>query len=104
MNRGQIYKVLTKICSGIGWIGAKIKFWAEFKEWEYWNDQQVKIIDIPEDVKVFLYYNRKGEYLRINVNYWPMKDGHYDWNRENVFDIDLSKEKIQRLATKTEEK
>jgi len=95
---GKFYKVLTKICGGIGWIGEKVKFWAEFKEWEYWNDKQCKIIDLPEDVKVFFYYNRKGDYLELDVNYWPMKDGHYDNHRKSVVYLDLTKEKIQKLA------
>ena len=98
--RGKIYKYLRKFCSIFGVLGAKIQSWAEFKEWKYWNDQQLKIIEIPDDIHVFLYYNRKGDFLRINVNYWPMIDGSYDWNRPHVFDLDLTKEKIQLIATK----
>jgi len=76
--RAKFYKVLTKLCSAIGWVGEKIKFWAEFKEWEYWNDKKCKIIDMPNDVKVFLWYNRRGEYLEIHVDRWPLVEGRYE--------------------------
>ena len=75
--RGKLYMVLTKICGGLGWLGQKIKFWAEFKEWNYWHETQCKIIDMPNDLKVFLHYNRIGESLRINVEHCPVVDGRY---------------------------
>lgn len=102
--RAKFYKALTKLCSLFGSIGAKIQSWAEFKEWMYWNDEQCQIIDLPEDVKVFLYYNRKGDNLKISVNYWPMVDGRYDWdNRPEVMRQEFTREQIHQLATTQEE-
>ncbi len=101
--RAKFYKALTQACSLFGSIGVKIQSWAEFKEWKYWQLEQTKIVDIPNDVKVFLSYNRKGEYLKISVNYWPMVDGKYDWNRPGVFDLNLTREKIHLLAPKEDE-
>jgi len=99
--RGKIYNALTKFCSLFGSIGAKIQSWAEFKEYMYWNDKQCKIIDIPNDVKVFLRYNRKGEFLEISVNYWPMVNGSYDWNnRPEVMRQEFTKEEIHLLGSK----
>ncbi len=98
--RAKFYKALTKVCSLFGSIGSKIQSWAEIKEWEYWNDKQCKILDIPNDVKVFLWYNRKGDFLDVSVNYWPLVDGKYDWNnRPDVMRAKFTREEIHLLAT-----
>ena len=101
--RANFYKALVWFCSLFGTIGAKIQSWAEFKQWEYWNDEQWKIVDLPEDVKVFLRYNRKGDFLRISVNYWPKINGVYDRdNRPNILQKKFTREEIHQLCSKYE--
>ena len=99
--RAIFYKALTKFCSIFGFLGSKLQSWAEFKEWEYWNDEQCQIIELPEDVHVFLYYNRNGDNLKIAVTYWPMVNGSYDWNnRPEVMRQEFTREEIQELGKK----
>ena len=103
--RAKFYKFLTWFCSLFGSIGAKIQSWAEFKEHMYWNGEQCKIIELPEDVHVFLYYNRKGDNLKISAHYWPIVNGSYDWkNRPEIFRTEFTKEEIHKLGSKIEEK
>ena len=104
--KGKFLKHLTQFCSLFGTLGQKIQNWAEFKEWEYWNDEQCKIINIPDEVKVFLWYNRKGDFLKVHVNYWPKKDGRYDWNREEVLRVEFTREEIlaKAVSVNTHEK
>lgn len=66
--RAQFYKILTKVCSLFGSIGTKLQSWAEFKEWEYWNDGQSQNIDLPGDRMVTIRYDRKGSFT--DVFFW----------------------------------
>ena len=105
MKLGKLYAFLVKFCSLFGALGAKIQSWAEFKEWKYWNDRRTKIIDLPKDVKVFITYDNKGDFVNVSMSYWPMVDGSYDWrNRPDVMRQEFTRDQILQLATKTEAK
>jgi len=102
--RAKFYKTLTWFCALFGKLGDKIRFWAEFKEHMYWNDEQCKIIEIPEDIHIFIYYNRKGDFLKISAVRWPLVDGKYDnRDRPDVLRTSFTKEEIHKLTNKTEE-
>ena len=96
----KFYKILTFVCGLLGQIGTRIQNWAEYNEWNYWNSEQFKIIDLPQGVKVFIHYNNKGDYVEVSLNYWPMIDGRYDWDRPEVMRQRFTREQILQIATK----
>ncbi len=71
--RAKFYKALTWFCALFGKLGDKIRFWAEFKEWEYWNDTQVKTINLPDGKMVSVHYKRKGDEMK--VIFWKHREG-----------------------------
>lgn len=93
----EFYKALTWLCSLLGSIGIKIKSWAEYKEWCYWNDEQVKIINIPNDIKVFLYHTRKGDKLKVRIYYTPLVNGRYAFQEPALLISEYTKEGINEL-------
>ena len=66
----KFYKFLTWFCALFGKLGDKIRFWAEYKEYEYYSDTQVKIIDLPDDKMISVHYNRKGDTIKVNFSTW----------------------------------
>ena len=104
MMKGKIYNYFTQFCSLFGSLGQKIQNWAEFKEWEYWNEKRFKIVDLPEDVHIHIDYNNKGEYVEVSVLYWPMVDGSYDWRREAVLRAKFTREEILAKAVSVDNK
>ncbi len=93
----EFYKILTWLCSLLGSIGIKIQSWAEYKEWCYWNDEHVKILNIPNDIKVFLYYTRKGDSLKVRIYHTPLVNGRYKWNEPALLVTEYTKEGINEL-------
>ena len=95
----KLYKALTWFCALFGKLGDKIRFWAEFKEWEYWNETQVKQIDLPDDKMVSVHYKRNGE--DVKVHFWKWREGGgLDPIRES---IDIS-QNILNVKPKEDEK
>jgi hypothetical protein len=73
----KLYRALTSICSAFGWLGNRVQHWAELKEWQYWNKDRCKIIEVPNDIHIFIRYNNKGEHLDVSVNHRPLVNGRY---------------------------
>ncbi len=69
----KFYKALTWFCALFGKLGDKIRFWAEFKEHLYWNETQVKSIDLPDGKMVSVHYKRTGDEMK--VIFWKWREG-----------------------------
>lgn len=77
--RVKVLKIAVRIGQFVGALGIGFKEWIEYKEWKYWNNEQIEHIDLPGDRFIAIRYDRKGSFVRILFWKWiTQPDGKRD--------------------------